>query len=96
MFRPRTAVPAGTSVWSYLAGASVMNLLNDLRHDFADSVHFLVASLALPEGRAFANQHQASDGTVVLFDAKGQRVAVLHAPQTQDELRQALRVAFGP
>jgi hypothetical protein len=80
---------------NYLAGASVMNLLNDLRHDFADSVQFLVASLALPDGRAFANQHQASDGTVVLFDATGKRVAVLHGPQTQDELRQALRVAFG-
>jgi len=80
---------------NYLAGASVMNLLNDLRHDFADSVQFLVASLALPDGQAFANQHQAGDGTVVLFDANGQRVAVLHAPQTQDELRQALQEAFG-
>jgi hypothetical protein len=49
----------------------------------------------LPDGRAFANRHQASDGTVLLFDAKGQRVAVMQAPQTQDELRRALRVAFG-
>lgn len=80
---------------NYLAGASVMNLLNDLRHNYADSVQFLVASLALPDGQAFANQHQASDGTVVLFDANGQRVAVLHTPQTQDELRRALREAFG-
>lgn len=80
---------------NYLAGASVMNLLNDLRHDFADSVQFLVASLALPDGQAFANQHQASDGTVVLFDANGQRVAVLHTPRTQDELRRALQEAFG-
>jgi hypothetical protein len=79
----------------YLAGASVMNLLNELRHDFADSVQFLVASLALPDGQAFANQHQASDGTVVLFDANGQRVAMLHAPQTQDELRRALQEALG-
>ncbi len=80
---------------NYLAGASVMNLLNDLRPSYADSVHFVVASLALPDGQAFANQHQASDGTVVLFDAKGQRVALLHAPQTQGELRRALRDAFG-
>ena len=81
---------------NYLAGASVMNLLNDLRPSYADSVHFLVASLALPDGQAFANQHHASDGTVVLFDANGQRVALLHTPQTQDELRRALREAFGP
>lgn len=80
---------------NYLAGASVMNLLNDVRHEFANSVQFLVASMALPDGQAFANQHQASDGTVVLFDANGQRVAVLYTPQTQDELRQALQKAFG-
>ena len=80
---------------NYLGGASVMNLLNDVRHDFADSVQFLVASLALPNGQAFANQHQASDGMVLLFDAKGQRMAVLYTPQTQDELRKALQQALG-
>lgn len=80
---------------NYLGGAAVMNLLNDVRHDFDDSVQFLVASLGLPDGQAFANQHRASDGTVVLFDAKGQRVAVLHSPQTQGELRQALQQALG-
>lgn len=80
---------------NYLGGAAVMDLLNDLRHDFADSVQFLVASLALPDGQAFAKQHQARDGTVVLFAANGRRVAMLHAPQTHDELRQALQQAFG-
>jgi hypothetical protein len=80
---------------NYSGGASVMELLNDVRHDFADSVQFLVASLALPSGQAFAEQHQASDGTVLLFDAQGQRVAVLHTPQTQGELRKALQEALG-
>jgi hypothetical protein len=80
---------------NYSGGASVMELLNDVRHDFADSVQFLVASLALPSGQAFADRHQASDGTVLLFDAKGQRVAVLHTPQTQDELRKVLQQALG-
>lgn len=79
----------------YLDGAAVMNLLHGLRDDFAGSVHFVVASLSLPNGRAFAQQHQAGDGTVVLFDGTGQRVAVLHAPQSQDEVRQALKQALG-
>lgn len=81
---------------NYSGGASVMELLNEVRHDFADSVHFLVASLALPTGQAFADQHQASDGTVLLFDAQGQRTAVLFAPQTADELRKALQEALRP
>jgi hypothetical protein len=80
---------------NYSGGASVMELLNTVRHDFADSVQFLVASLALPSGQAFARQHQASDGMVLLFDAEGRRVAVLYTPQTQDELRKALRQALG-
>jgi hypothetical protein len=80
---------------NYSGGASVMELLNDVRHDFADSVQFLVASLALPNGQAFADQHQASDGTVLLFDARGQRLAVLYTPQSQDELRRALQQALG-
>jgi hypothetical protein len=80
---------------NYSGGASVMELLNAVRHDFADSVQFLVASLALPNGQAFADQHQAGDGTVLVFNAKGQRVAVLHAPKTQDELRKALQQALG-
>lgn len=80
---------------NYLAGATVMGLLDELRHDFADSVQFLVASMALQDGQAFAQRHQTVDGSVVLFDAQGRRVAVLHSPQTQDEVRKALRQAFG-
>jgi len=79
----------------YQGGAAVMNLLHGLRDDFAGSVHFAVASLSLPDGRAFAQQHQAGDGTVVLFDAAGQRVAVLHTPQSQDEVRQILKQTLG-
>lgn len=79
---------------NYLAGASVMHLLNDVRHDFAESVQFLVASMALPDGQAFAQQHGVNDGMLVLFDAQGRRLAVLPPPQSEAELRQALRSAF--
>ncbi len=80
---------------NFMGGAEMMKVLNGVRPDFASSVHFLVASMGLPEGRAFARQHQAGDGTVVLFDAGGRRLAVLHAPQTADELRQAIQQALG-
>lgn len=80
---------------NYQSGAMVMHLMHDLRREFAGSVHFAVAPLARPEGQAFARQHQAGDGTVLLFDGSGQRVAVLHSPQTEEELRQGLRQAFG-
>jgi pimeloyl-ACP methyl ester carboxylesterase len=79
----------------YLEGAAVMTLMHDVRDEFGDSVHFLVASMGRADGQAFAAQHQARDGTVLLFDAQGQRVAVLRVPQTQQELRDAVRDAFG-
>jgi hypothetical protein len=81
---------------NYMAGAEMMTVLNGLRPEFAGSVQFLVASIGLPEGRAFVDQHQTQDGSIVLFDARGERVAVLHGPRTQDELRQRLKQAFGP
>ncbi len=81
---------------NYSGGASVMELLNTVRHDFAGSVQFLVASMALPNGQNFARQHQVGDGSVLLFDAQGRRVAVIHGPRTPDELRQVLRQALAP
>jgi hypothetical protein len=79
----------------YMAGAETMNLLRDLREEFGGSVQFLVASVGLPEGQAFVRQYQTVDGSVVLFDARGQSVARLLAPRTQAELRQALEQVTG-
>ncbi len=76
---------------NYQEGAAVMHLLHGLRAEYQGSVHFVVAALGRPEGRAFAQRHQARDGTVLLFDARGQRVAVLQTPQNQDQLRAALQ-----
>jgi hypothetical protein len=79
---------------NFTSGAEMMTVLNGIRPEFAGSVQFLVASMGLPEGQAFMRQHQASDGSLVLFDASGQRLAVLHGPRTAEELRQNLRQAF--
>jgi len=79
----------------YLEGASVMHLMHDVRDEFGHSAAFLVASLSQQDGRSFATRHGAVDGTVVLFDAQGQRVAMLRTPQSREELRQAVRQAFG-
>ena len=79
----------------YLEGASVMHLMHDVRDEFGHAVQFLVASLSQQDGRSFAARHGAVDGTVVLFDAQGRRVAMLRTPQSRDELRQAVRQAFG-
>ncbi len=80
---------------NYVGSATVMELMNGIRGDYAERVDFLVAHLTMDDAQAFAERHAARDGTVLLFAADGRRVGVLHMPQSAEELRQALGQAFG-
>lgn len=79
-----------------VGSAEVMELMNRIRDDYAGRVDFLVAPLALPDARAFAERNAARQGSVLLFAADGRRVGVLHMPERVDDLRSALTQAFGP
>lgn len=81
---------------NFMAGMEMMPVLDTLRGEFGDQVQFLVASMGLPEGQAFARSHQTRDGSVALFDARGAPVLVLHGPRSAAELRQALQLALQP
>lgn len=80
---------------NYAGGMAVMELMNDIRGDYAEQVEFLVAHLGMADAREFASRHAATDGTVLLFAGDGRRVSVMHQPQSTGELRQALSQAFG-
>ncbi|MFO7542576.1 MAG: hypothetical protein R6W97_07190 [Thiobacillus sp.] len=71
-------------------GMEVMALLDEIRSEYADRVEFLVASLSLPDGHAFAQRHGAVNGTVMLFSGTGSHLQTMHQPGSTDELRQAL------
>ncbi len=43
---------------NFMAGMEMMPVLDTLREEFGGQAHFLVASMGLPEGQAFAQQHQ--------------------------------------
>jgi hypothetical protein len=79
---------------NFMAGVEMMPVLDTLRRDFGDQAQFLVASMGLPEGQAFAQRHQTADGSVVVFDPSGTRIAVLHGPRTAEELGQLLQLAL--
>ena len=95
-----TRVGAGTPTLvlahdnSYLGGAAVMELMNDLRGDYTGRVDFLVAHLQLAEGAAFARRFGAQDGTVMLFGADGRNIGTLHMPRSVAELKSALDQAL--
>jgi hypothetical protein len=80
---------------NFMAGVEMMPVLDTLRQDFGSQMQFLVASMGLPEGQAFAQRHQTGDGSVVVFDAGGAPVAVTHGPRTAQELRPLLQQALG-
>jgi hypothetical protein len=75
---------------SFVAGAEVMDLMNEIRPEYAGRAEFLVAHLGRPEGQSFARRFDARDGTVILFAGDGSVRTTLRAPRTAAELRRAL------
>lgn len=79
-----------------MGGAEVMGLMDDLRADYEDRIHFLVAPLGAPHGRAFGDHHDAVNGTVVLFAASGAAVHRVELPPNAGVLRRALDQLLAP
>ncbi len=72
-------------------GMTVMELLKPLREKYDGHVEFLVASMGLPEGRAFAQHYNITSGAVVFFSANANHSSTLRAPQSTEELYQHLK-----
>ena len=71
-------------------GMEVMKLMDVLRDEYADRVEFLIADLGTPQGRQFANRHNAINGTVMFYSAKGSYVRTIHVPPDSKTLRSGL------
>jgi len=52
-------------------GGAALERLREIRGDYQDQVHFIVADLGTPEGRGFASRHRLIDGESLLLDAQG-------------------------
>jgi hypothetical protein len=68
----------------------MINLLGDIRSQYAGRVEFLLTDYDTPEGRAFIATNHAAPVTLVLFDAGGKQVKILTAPQTAASLQQEI------
>lgn len=71
-------------------GMMTMELLAPLRDEYGDQVEFLVASLGLPDGQAFAKHYRISSGAVAFFLADGTHSSTMRAPESTPELRRYL------
>jgi len=75
-------------------GMMVMELLKPLREEYDGQVEFLVASMGLPDGRAFAQHYKISSGAVVFFLANGTHSSTMRAPDSTQELRKYIERTF--
>jgi hypothetical protein len=71
----------------------LMNALDSVRNRYAEKVEFLLTDFDTPQGRAFIEANQAARATLVVFDADGNRLKVLRAPQTAASLQQEIVAA---
>lgn len=70
-----------------MGGEQVMELMEAVHPEYEERMDFLVVQTGHPEGRAFAEQHEAGDGTVVLLDGQGEALAAMSRPSSEDQLR---------
>lgn len=73
-----------------MGGMAVMAMMDDLRGEYAERITFLVAPLGAPHGQAFGDRFGVTNGSVVLFSARGTAVGTAHLPANTAELQQAL------
>lgn len=75
---------------NYLGGAEVLELLKPIQSQYAGQVHFRIAHLGQPDGRAFADRHSTQDGDLTLLDESGQRIGALEQPESVEQIHQLL------
>ncbi len=78
-----------------VSSLNLMHVLDEVRGKYAGQVEFLLTDANTPTGQAFINTNQAAPASLVLFNANGNRVKILPAPQTVEGLRQEIAGAFG-
>jgi hypothetical protein len=68
----------------------LMSVIDDVRHEFADRIEFLIADVETDQGKSFMRQQQLGDIALVLFAADGTRVSVVDPGLDERQLRAAL------
>lgn len=71
-------------------GGEALNRLRKVRSDYADRMHFIVADMGTPDGRAFVERHQLADGFAVFLSPEGDALQVTDIAVNEQELRTRL------
>jgi len=72
------------------SGGDALNRLRQVRSDYDSRLDFVVVDLGTPQGSAFANRYQLTDGRAVFLKQDGQSLRVTSIPVDERELRSHL------
>ena len=72
----------------------LLNLLNEVRYDYAGKVEFLIADSDTPEGKMFENQQQLDSSVLAFFGPDGTRLNVIGSKINESGLREVLDRTF--
>ena len=67
-----------------------LDRIRQVRAEYESRLHFVVADLGTPQGRAFANRFGLADGQAVFLTPDGQPLQVIRIPGDERELRARL------
>ena len=73
-----------------ITGGDALNRLRQVKSDYDSRLHFVVADLGTPQGLAFANRYQLSDGQAIFLKQDGKPLEVTSIPADERELRRHL------
>lgn len=73
---------------------NLLNLLNEVRSDYAGKVEFLIADSDTPEGQMFENRQQLDSSVLAFFGPDGTRLNVIGSNIDETRLREVLNNTF--
>lgn len=71
-------------------GGEALDRIRQVRAEYESRLHFVVADLGTPQGRAFANRFGMVDGQAVFLKPDGQPLQVIRIPADGREFRTRL------
>ncbi len=88
--------PAITLVYDWEDDASLrlMESFHAIEDEFSDVIHFLVADIRSPQGEMFADSRRVPPGSIIYYNAQGQRVHFVDGYQLPEQLRASFKTAF--
>lgn len=72
------------------SAGEALNRLRKVRGDYEDRMHFIVADMGTPDGRAFVERYQLNNGLAVFLAADGEALQVTEIAVDEQELRSRL------